>query len=384
MRRAASLALLGVLVVGTVTAANHFPRKQAGARKALAAVPPPEQAVFVRLVKPKLAKSDRALSLPASIESTETIKVHARASGYVRRRLVELGDQVRAGQLLAEIDTPELDLEIEQAEAALMQSQAAISLASATRRYSSSSLARVKLLDGRKLTSKQELEQLEAQSEVDAAKVQVAEAGRAAALAHLRRLQKLRSYARVVAPFAGTITVRKVERGALVSAGGANALFEITTLDPLRVSLDIPQSLIQGVRTGGKAQVSVSEYPGEHFEASVAHVSGVLEPTTRTMRVELQVDNTRGRLVPGMYASAQLTLPQAHRVLLIPATALVSRSDGVRVVVPDAGLRARLLPVVIERDNGAELEIALGIAPEQSIVANPTPDIDDGTLLRTQ
>jgi RND family efflux transporter MFP subunit len=375
---------VALLLLGGLFAAGYLPRKQAAATRALAAVPPPEQAVFVRLIKPKLAKSERALTLPASIESAETTKVHARASGYLRRRLVDLGDHVKSGELLAEIDTPELDLEIEQAEAALLQSQAAISLAGATLRYSSSSLARIKLLDGRKLTSQQELEQLEAQYQVDVAKVQVAEAGRAAALANLRRLQKLRSFARVVAPFAGTVTARKVERGALVSAGSGNALFEITTLDPLRVSLDIPQSLVQGVRGGGKAQVSVSEYPGEIFEAKVAHISGVLEPGTRTMRVELQVDNTRNRLLPGMYANAELSLPQAHPVVLIPATALIARNEGLRVVTLDAGSRARLVPVIVERDNGAELEIALGVSPDRAIVANPTPDIEDGTLLRTR
>ncbi|HEX6245543.1 MAG TPA: efflux RND transporter periplasmic adaptor subunit, partial [Polyangiales bacterium] len=307
-----------------------------------------------------------------------------RASGYVRRRLVDLGDQVKAGELLAEIDTPELDLEIEQAEAALMEREAAISLARATRRYSASSLERIKLLDGRKLTSKQELEQLEAQSDVDAAKVQVAEAARTAASAQLRRLQKLKSFARVVAPFAGTVSARKVERGALVTAGSGSALFEIATLDPLLVALDIPQGLALGVRAEAKAEISVNEYPNERFEAKVAHSAGVLDTGTRTMRVELEVKNTRGRLVPGMYASARLSLPHPHPVLLIPATALVTRNDGLRVVTVDAKQRAKLVPVVLERDNGAELEVADGLSLAQAVVANPSPEIEDGTLLRIE
>jgi RND family efflux transporter MFP subunit len=372
------------LLFATLFAIGSWSRTRRGPQRALAAVPPAEQAVFARLIKPKPGKSERALVLPASVESAETTKVHARASGYVRRRLVDLGDKVKAGALLAEIDTPELDLEIEQAEAALLEREAAISLALATRRYSASSLGRIKVLDGRKLTSKQELEQLEAQSDIDVAKVQVAEAARSAASADLRRLQKLKSFARVIAPFAGTVSARKVERGALVSAGSGVALFEIATLDPLRVSLDIPQSLALGVRSGGTAQVGVNEYPDQRFEARLARSAGVLDPSTRTMRVELEVKNTQGKLVPGMYASAWLSLPHAHQVLLIPATALITRNEGLRVVIMNAKHRAQLIPVVLERDNGAELEVADGLSLTQAIVANPAPGIEDGTLLRTE
>jgi membrane fusion protein (multidrug efflux system) len=380
MNRKWGSGLLAVGVLTTLFVVGYLPRQRGKAQRALAASRL-DEAAYVTLVHAKPGKAERVLRLPGSLAGLETASIHARASGFVRRWLVDLGDDVKHGQLLAELDTPELDREIEQAEASLAQSSASIELSKASLAYSKSTLQRIQVLHGRKLTSKQELEQLEAQSNVDAAKVMVAESGRAEASANLHRLRQLKSFARIVAPFNGTVTARNLERGALVTAGGTTALFEVSTLNPLRVLVDVPQGLALGVTAGSNATVSVPELAGFKVEGTIARTARALDASSRTLRVEIQLPNDQGKLLRGMYANVEMTLPNAH-VLLLPASALVTRSEGVRVAVVDDTRRVRLVPVVVARDNGAEVEIASGISIDQQIVANPGPAIVEGSLVR--
>lgn len=382
-RRTRALGLLSlgvVLALGAMLARGPLSAFQAQASPQRAAAPR-EEGVAVALVRPKLSQGARSLSLPGSIEGSEEAVLYPRADGYVRRWLVDMGDEVVKGQLLAEIDTPELDREVEQARAALAQAAAATRLAQATRDHSISSLKRFQLLGTRNLISKQELEQHATQASVDEAKVALAAAAQVSARASAGRLEQLKAFSRVTAPFSGTITARNIERGSLVSAGSATPMFRLANLDVVRVFLDLPQSLSLGVKQGLAAHVRVAEQPQRVFEGKVARSSGTLDVQTRTLRVEIRVDNPQRELLSGMYASVELDLESARPGWVVPATALISGSKGTRVAVLQDG-RAHLVPVHVERDNGSEVEISQTFGGDLELVANPGPSLTEGTLLR--
>ena len=341
-----------------------------------------EQGPQVGLAKPKPADRKQGLSLPTTLVAHEQTVVYARADGYVRRWLVDLGDQVKAQQLLAELDTPELDRALEQARAGLAQSAAALSLAQASHTYTVSDLKRYEQLTDRKLSTKQELEQHQALAHVDAAKVQVAEAEQTAQAANVRRLEQLKSFAKVFAPFAGTVTERSIERGSLVSAGTGSPLFEIASVFPLRAIVHVPQSLLTGIQKGLSAKLVLPEYPGEKFTAHVTRSAGRLDEKTRTLQVELEVDNADGRLLPGMFGSVLLALESAHNVFIVPATAVLSSKEGTRLAIVGPEGKVKLVDVVIERDRGAEVEIASGLTGNEDLITNPAPGLSEGATVR--
>ena len=272
----------------------------------------------VQVTSPRPSLPVRSLVLPATLEGLEQTEVNARADGYVQKLLVDLGDSVEQGQLLAELDTPELDREIEQAQARVAQSEAAILEASANRDFSLTNLTRYRELAPQGIATQQELEQKQSQSQVDQAHVGVAQANRNSELANLHRLQQLKAFARVVAPFRGTITERLVVRGKLVSAGAGQPLFRIASLDPLRAFVQVPQSLVQGLEQGLPAEVRVAEQRGRVWTGSVARTASALDATSRTMKVEVRVPNADRRLLPGMYTDVTLALETRQNNLVLP------------------------------------------------------------------
>jgi membrane fusion protein (multidrug efflux system) len=292
----------------------------------------------------------------------------ARASGYVRAWHVDIGDRVQQGQLLAEIETPELDQELLQARAQLLQARASRAQADANRKLAVANLERARRLAPTGIMSKAELEQNEAQAEVGSANVNVAEASVAAQQANIRRLEQLKSFSRVTAPFAGTITQRRVEVGALVTAGNGQPLFRLAAMDPARVFVQVPQDVAPSVRSGVPGTVTLREYPGRVFGGMVVRASGELDSATRTMNTEIRVPNGEGALLPGMYAEVAITLPSPHRVFDIPATALMNDSRGQHVAVVDGQQKLHLVPVVIERDNGATLAVSSGLSGNEQVV----------------
>jgi len=370
------------LLLAALFLAGYLPRRERLLRLAEQRTRPPEQSARVGLAKPKPVDRKQGLSLPTTLSAHEQTVIYARADGYVRRWLVDLGDQVKAHQLLAELDTPELDRALEQARAGLVQSDAALSLARAAHAYSESDLSRYQQLTNRKLSTRQELEQHEAAARVDAAKVQVAEAAQSAEAANVRRLLQLKSFASVLAPFAGTITQRSIERGSLVSAGTGSPLFEIASVSPLRAIVHVPQSLLSGVQKGLAAKLLLPEYPGKVFAAEVTRSAGRLDPKTRTLQVELEVDNAERRLLPGMFGSVVLALESSHDVFVVPATALLSSKEGTRLAVVGPEGKVKLVEVVIERDRGAEVEIASGLTGNEDLIINPAPGLTEGTPVR--
>jgi membrane fusion protein (multidrug efflux system) len=365
--RAVWLLLAALLVVGGVFALGYLPRRQERAALADATEVAEHAQMRVETVTPKLGSSDRALSLPGSVQPLEETVLYARASGYVRKWYVDIGDKVKEGATLADIETPELDQELDQARAQLTQAQASLTQSMANRELSKANLQRYKQLIPAGVVSQADLDQRQAQAQVDEANVNVSQAAIAAQEANIRRLTQLRSFSRVTSPFAGTITQRWVENGALVTAGNGQPLYKVASMDPARVFIQVPQDVAPSIRPDVAAKVSVREYPGRAFDGKIARAAGELDATTRTMNTEVRVPNADGALIAGMYAEVALTLPAPHRVFELPATALMVDAKGQRVAVVDAESKIHLLPVVLERDTGASVEIASGLVGTERV-----------------
>jgi RND family efflux transporter MFP subunit len=339
------------------------------------------KAVRVEVVKPGVIETDRSMSLPGTVRALEQTKIYPRVTGYVRKWLVDIGDKVQAGQLLLEIDTPELAAQLAQARAQLAQAQAAVNQVVAQRNYSKSNTERYASLADQQLVSKSQVEQTQAQATTDEASVASAQSNVAAQQANVRRLLETQSFARVMAPFAGTITTRNIERGDLVTESRATELYTLAAIDPVRVFVDVPQSAAASVKIGGEASLVVREFPGRKFVGKVTRSAGALDPDLRTMTTEVQVSNTDGALMPGMYVQAALTFSTPRRVLEIPSTALYSDAQGLRLAIVDAQHKIRFVPITIERDTGAALQIATGLAGEEQVVKIAVPGLVDGDIV---
>lgn len=337
----------------------------------------------LEVVAPKLLASDRALSLPGSVQPLQETVIYPRASGYVRAWKVDIGDRVKKGQVLAEIETPELDQELLQAAAQLKQTEAQRTQAQANRNLAKANLARAERLAPSGIVSRADLEQQQAQAEVGDANVKVADANVAAQRANIQRLRQLKAFARVTAPFAGAVTLRSVEIGSLVTSGNNQPLFRIADVDPARIFVQVPQDVAPSVRAGAAADVAVREYPGRKFPGTVTRAAGELDASTRTMTTEVRVPNHEGALMAGMYAEVALTLPSPHRVLEVPATALMNDSRGQRVAVVEGG-KLRLLTVVVERDNGATIDVSSGLKGDEKIAKIGSAAFVDGMAVEVR
>jgi membrane fusion protein, multidrug efflux system len=373
--------LLAAALLTALFLAGYLPQRQARAALVTGTFEANREAPSVNVIRAKPSKLGKSLTLPASLSGWEQTVLFARANGYVRRWLVDLGDQVTEGQLLAELDTPELDREVEQARAGLAEGQASLTEAKASRDYSRANLERYESLVPAGVASHAELQKAQAEARVSEAKVGVAEAARASRIANLHRLEQLKSFARVSAPFASVVTARRVDRGSLVSAG-SSALFELAVVEPLRVTINVPQSVALGVQPGVLGSLRVRELPGRSFPAKIARTSRALEPTSRTLRVELEVPNPEQQLLPGMFAEVSLELARKHTTLALPASTIIGGKDGLRVAVVDPSGVVQLKPVVLERDNGSEVEVATGISSDDQVVVSPRPFLSAGDRVK--
>ena len=372
---------LGALVLVVLAGAflfGYLPRHRERAELAEGARAEAELAPAVEVIKPTVSNSDHAIVLSGSVRALEETAIYPRANGYIAKWLVDIGDKVKDGQTMAEIETPELDQELDQARAQLAQATAGVTQADANRDFSEANLERFKQLVPAGVASQQDLDKTQAQSVVDSASVKVAKSGVAVQAANIRRLLQLKSFAHVLAPFAGTVTARNVERGSLVSSGNATPLFKVAILDPVRVFVQVPQDAAAAIKNDLLAKVSTREYPGRVFEGKVARSSGALDQNTRTMLVEVRVPNPKNELLAGMYAEVALTLPSSHRVFEVPATALLNDAKGLRVALVDANDTLRLVPVVLERDTGATVQISSGLTADARVVKLSSADMVDG------
>ena len=335
------------------------------------------------------SKSD--LELPGNIQAVTEAPILARADGYVKTRMVDIGDRVRSGQPLAEIEAPELDQQVLQARANLQQTTAALDQALANQRQGKANmeLARVtadrwKTLAGKGVVSRQENDQYQAQYQAQVANldslekaVAAARSNVAAAEANVSRLNEVQSYRVVKAPFDGIITLRNVDVGALVNAGNT-LLYRVAQMNVLRTYVNVPQSNSDSIHVGQTAQLTVSNLPGRKFAGTVARTANSLDPNSRTMLVEVQVQNKDGVLLPGMYALVDLSSPRANPPVLLPGDALIVRADGTEVAVVRPDHTIHLQRIQVGRDYGDKLEIVSGLQSGDLVIANPSDTIHEG------
>lgn len=330
-----------------------------------------EAGTRVSVVAPRLAPKESIVTLPGGTQAIQETTLYARTSGFLSQRKVDIGDRVEAGQLLAVIESPELDQELERTVVRLEESRANLILAQST-------LKRIATLIKTNAVSEQEFDD-------QRVRVNSAEASVKAGEADVRRLSVLQSYEKVIAPFAGTITARNVDKGALVTSGSGSAvtsLFTIADSSGLRVFIDVPQNAAPGVKEGQDADVLVREYPGKAFPGKVVRTARTLDPATRTLRTELYLPNPEGQLLPGMYVQVKFTVIRDNPGVLIPARTLVLRKEGPRVVVVTAEKRTELRAVKLGRDLGPEIEVTQGLDGKEQLVENPTDDLEHGQLVR--
>jgi membrane fusion protein, multidrug efflux system len=340
--------------------------------------------VRVRVQRPVLASSSRALVLPGTLQPLQETTLYPQTSGYIRNWNVDIGDKVKKGTLLAEIDTPELEQELRQARAQLEQMRASVVQARANNEFSRQALARYEQLTPAGLASEQDLEKQRAQAAVDSASISVATATVDAQKANIDRITKLQAFAKVTAPFDGIVTSRSIDVGALVTAGNGSPLFKVTATDPVRVFVQVPQDMAPSVRRELVATVTIREYPGRNFQGTVARTSGALDSVSRTLTAEIRIPNPNNELLTGMYAQVSLSLPFAHKVYQVPPTALRDDASGLHVAIVRDDNTLHLAPVAIERDTGASIEIASGLDGGEHVVRLMQADLTEGLAVEVE
>jgi RND family efflux transporter MFP subunit len=326
-----------------------------------------QQAVpTVSLIQPSSAGVGGAVVLPGRVEAYFRAPIYARVSGYLKAWYTDIGARVKAGQLLAEIETPDLDQQLEQAKAELATARAGESLARTTAQ-------RWQLMLQADSVSKQAAEE-------KAGDLETKQAQRSAAEANLQRLKALESFKRIVAPFDGLVTSRTTDVGALINAGSGVGpqLFTVSDTHRLRVYLSVPQDQSASIQTGMNARLTVPEHPDQSFTATVSNSAGAVNVESGTVLIELMLGDTGGGVLPGDYADVQLDLPAQTNVLRIPATALIFKAAGLQVATVDAQQRIRLRPITIKRDLGTVVEVASGLQAEDRVVDNPQESLIDG------
>jgi len=389
-----SLWLLGLVFAVLVVAAffkGYIPHRRNEATLVAEAESAAKEAPKVTVVGVIRSSSTDTLVLPGSIQPVTEAPILARASGYIQHRYADIGDRVKGGQLLAEIEAPELDQQVRQAQAAVEQAASSLEQAKANLQQGKATekLARVTAdrwskLVSRGVVSKQDNDTY--QSQYAAAQANVQALGKAVAAgqsnvlasqANLSRLTELQGYKSVRAPFAGVITVRNVDVGALVSEA-STLLFRIAQTDRLRTYVNVPQSDAASVRVGQAARLAISGLGKRQFTGTVTRTANALDPASRTLLVEVQVPNFDGTLLPGMYTQVDLTTPRRDAPLLIPGDTLVVRANGPQVAVVDGNGTVHFQRIQLGRDFGDKIEVLSGIEAGQQVVVNPGDTVQEG------
>ena len=360
--------LLMVVAVAAAVTAGVLPRLNA--KEELKKQAQELNVSTVAVIAPKPGEVVQELVLPGSIEAYVDTPIYARTNGYVKRWLVDIGGRVKTGQLLAEIETPEVDDQLQQARADLANAQANAEIARKT-------AMRWQELSKTGMVSKQDADQanstLQARlAAVDSARFNVA------------RLEKLQNFSRIYAPFNGVITARNIDVGALIDAGGGEgkALFHIAHSDRLRVYIQVPQAYSREAVPGVEADLTLPEFAGRRFRARLVRTAQSIDPLTRTMRAEVDVDNKSGELLPGAYAQVHLKLQADQPALVVPVNTLLFRAEGTQVAVVSADQRVALKTVALGRDFGTEVEVVSGLEAADAVILNPSDSLMAGGQVR--
>jgi len=327
--------------------------------------------VSVEYVSVKHDDKPHELVLPGNIAAVEEATIYARANGYIKRWLVDIGARVTSGQLLAEIETPELEQQLAQAVGTLKQSQANFEIARITAQ-------RWKELFDQKVVSKQENDEKQTTFEAAAASL-------TAAKANVGQLQQLVAFNQVTAPFSGTITTRRIDVGALVSAGSGTAgtpLFSLARTDPVEIYVRVPEESAPLIQDGMAAKIVVQELKQREFVGRVVRNSRALDFQSRTLLTEVEIQNHEGTLLAGMYAQVKFTLVDAKAPLIIPSTAFVFRGTGTQVVTIDKENKIHWQRITAGRDFGTRMEVTGGLEENSRVVVNPTDDLSEGLVVQ--
>jgi len=354
--------LLVLITAGMVTFLNRKSDSDALAKETDAIAVP-----TVAVVQPQTEPGNDELILPGNLKAFIESPIFARTNGYLLRWYKDMGSKVEKGELLAAIDTPEIDQELSQTRATREQIKAALGLA----KISADRWANLRKTDS---VSQQEADQ-------QSSGYQQALANLAAADANVRRLEELESFKNVYAPFSGVLTKRTVDPGALINSGAQAAgkeLFDIARIDPLRVYVSVPQAYAPNIKAGMKANVTLKEFPGQKFVGTVARTADAIDPATRTLNTEVDVPNKDGKLLSGSFGQVHFATGTSIPRLTIPVNAMLFRAEGAQVAVVDKDGKVHLRPINIGRDFGATLEILGGIDAGDQIIINPSDSLEEG------
>lgn len=354
-----ALIVVGVVALGIVTRMR--------AEKALERRVAETAAAIVTTQKPSVQSGTEELMLPGDVQAYADAPIYARTSGYLKNWKVDIGSRVKQGQLLAEIDAPEVDQQLLQAEADLATATANAELAHSTAE---------RWIEMRKSDAVAQQDTDEKISDA-AAKNGLLESARA----NVERLRELQKYKRIVAPFSGVVTARNIDVGALVNAASGVELFHIATSEKLRVYIQVPQGYAAAIKPGLDAELEFADRPGQRFNGKLVRSADAIDNVSRTLRAEIEVDNSAAKLLPGTYARVHLQLP-VQAGLRLPVSALIFRAEGLQVATVDAQQHIRLKAIQLGRDFGSEVEVAAGLGSDDNVVLNPPDAVVENQTVR--
>jgi RND family efflux transporter MFP subunit len=368
--RSSGVLYTGVAILLVLAFGGIWSRHQAEAAVAKSTEEASVLTVSVASATPTPSEED--VALPGTVQAEFDTPIYARTSGYIKRWYVDIGSQVKAGDLLAEIDSPEVDRQLRQAEADLMTAKANNQVAQATAR-------RVHALLPTESVSAQDEDQASSDAAAKAALVASSEA-------NVDRLKQLVGFERVVAPYDGIVTVRKTDVGALIDAGSGNGpeLFRVADIRKLRIYVQVPQSYSSRIQPGVPVALQFPEHPGRVFDAKLIRTANAIEPVSRTLLVELEADNSKGELFPGGYTDVHFKLPNNSHSVRVAANALLFRSEGLAVATTTPDGHVVLREVTVGRDFGTDVEIATGLEAGDTVILNPPASLASGSVVRVR
>jgi RND family efflux transporter MFP subunit len=364
------IAILAALTVVVLVVSGIVPRVKArtNLRKETQEMAVPS----VTVVHPKRAPASPEIVLPANVQAFIDAPIYARTNGYLKKWYVDIGTRVKAGQLLADIDTPEVTQQLRQARAEL-------ATAEANRNLSRITAERYQDLLKTDSVSKQDADNAAGDYAAKQAIVHSAEA-------NVKRLEELQSFQKIYAPFAGIITTRNTDIGALIDSGSSGGqrteLFHIVQPDKLRVFVNVPEAYSQAAKPGLTADLTLAEFPGRRFQGKLVRTASAIDTNTRTLLVEIDVDNPTGTLLAGAYAEVHLKLPGSNSSLIVPVNALLFRSEGLRIATVPDGQHAELKSVTLGHDFGNEVEVVSGLNADDTVVVSPPDSLVSGQSVR--
>jgi RND family efflux transporter MFP subunit len=376
-RKLITTVAVAIVVLSTLVVLGMVPRLNSAKearddRERMAAT-----SAHVLVEKPTRQVANGKVVLPGTVQAVQEAVVYARTSGYVHQYNVDIGDKVKTGQVLATLDTPDIDQEMRAAQAATVQAGANIEQARTQLDLASKESTRYQTLAGSGVVSQQDMEERQAGFDARTANLKAIQAARGTSDANLQRLRELKGFATVVAPFDGVITTRGVEVGQLVAAGTGQAMFRVANTSIVRVFVYVPQVYAPAIRVGDDATIMLRELPNRPFVGKITRSSGALDPGTRTLLTEVRIANPDGALLPGMYAELALNVNRVDSPLMVRPSALVADASGTRVAVVEGG-EIKWHDVKVDSDLGDQVAILSGLGDNDQVVVAPSEKLTDG------